>query len=86
MRDLCSSRLPKLHIDLGEGEDFPFFRREGGGFRRSPKEYRDRRCDKRSGGDALNIFSSCSNNQILSNNNANLFGPFLFVIRLTRIK
>jgi len=48
MRDLCSSRLPKLHIDLGEGEDFPFFRREGGGFRRSPKEYRDRRCDKRS--------------------------------------
>ena len=48
MRDLCSSRLPKLHIDLGEGEDFPFFRREGGGFRRSPKEYRDRRCDRRS--------------------------------------
>ena len=47
MRDLCCSRLPKLYIDLGEGEDFPFFRREGGGFRRSPKEYRDRRCDRR---------------------------------------
>jgi hypothetical protein len=43
MRDLCSSRLRKLHPDLGEGEHSPFFRREGGGLRRSPKEYRDRR-------------------------------------------
>jgi hypothetical protein len=40
--------LPKPHPDLGEGGVSPFFRRDGDGFRRSPKQYRDRRCDRRS--------------------------------------
>jgi len=40
MTDLCFSRLLKPNSDLGEGE--------GGGFRRSLQEYRDRRHDRRS--------------------------------------
>jgi len=47
MRSICSRRLLKPHPDLGEGEVSPFFRRDGGEFRRSPKEYMDRRCDRR---------------------------------------
>jgi len=42
--------LPKTHPDLGEGVVFPFFKRDGGGFRRSTKEYKDRRCNRRSDG------------------------------------
>jgi hypothetical protein len=33
MRDICSSRLPKSHSDLEEGEISSSFRRDGGGFR-----------------------------------------------------
>jgi hypothetical protein len=28
MRDLCSNRLPKPHLDLGGGQVSPFFRRD----------------------------------------------------------
>jgi hypothetical protein len=38
MRDIGSTRLPKPHHDLEEGEVSPFFRRDGGKFRRSPEE------------------------------------------------
>jgi hypothetical protein len=48
MRDIGSTRLPKPHHDLEEGEVSPFFRRDGGKFRRSPEEHRDARCDRRS--------------------------------------
>jgi hypothetical protein len=45
----------QLNTPLGEGEVSPFFRRDGGGFRRSAKEYRDKRCGRRS--PAVVIFS-----------------------------
>jgi hypothetical protein len=34
--------LPRPHPDLGERDISPLFRRDGGEFRRSSKEYRNR--------------------------------------------
>jgi len=39
---------PPDYPNLEEGEVSPVFRRDGGRFRRSPKEHRDARCDRRS--------------------------------------